>query len=324
MFGRAAVTGSWMILGFAVLLMISESVCACATKDSAVTCRQSGSWWIAESAHFSVWSKASALHAVEIVRHSEMLREELQKSWSINELPQWRCRCHVVIHPDLAAYQRTIPGERAPSVGYTTITIDHGEVIFRRIDLRSDAADWMQNALPHEMTHVILADLFPRERVPDWLNEGLAMLSEQPSLRARRDQVLAAALAEERVPSLRALLQHDLAGDQISPDLAYAVNLSVVSFLEGIGGRQRLGELAQSLTDSDCETALREVFKFKGGIDELDRRWRSEIGSQFKMATDDDSTSSSLVRTRPRGLNENADRLPSETGPQPYGSLLGG
>jgi hypothetical protein len=42
------------------------------------------------------------------------------------------------------------------------------------------------DGLPHELTHVILADQLIDCSVPTWLNEGMAMLSECEALQSQR------------------------------------------------------------------------------------------------------------------------------------------
>jgi hypothetical protein len=310
-----------MMLGFVGVLVRGQMAWACSADGESVPCHRTGAWWVAESSHFSVWSKVSAAESISIAHRSEQLRSELQKCWLMEDVPQWRCRCHVVIHPDLAAYRGLLPGESSASVGCTTITTDHGEVIFRRIDLRSDVMDWEQNALPHEMTHVILADRFPRERLPIWLNEGLAMLSEQPALRARRDQVLRAALSRGAIPSLRLLLQQDGNLERISPELAYAVHSSIVFYLERIGGRQRLGEFAELMLHTDCETALNEIFALSGGIDELERRWRTGFDSRLMPGVRGRASSSS-TEFENRASKTSADSTQAEPHPRRHNRLI--
>ena len=36
----------------------------------------------------------------------------------------------------------------------------------------------LASGLPHEVTHVILADLFPQQQIPRWADEGMAVLTE--------------------------------------------------------------------------------------------------------------------------------------------------
>ena len=53
-----------------------------------------------------------------------------------------------------------------------------GKIISRRVNLRTDHPTLVQAVLPHEITHVILADFFTEQQIPRWADEGLAVLAE--------------------------------------------------------------------------------------------------------------------------------------------------
>jgi hypothetical protein len=54
---------------------------------------------------------------------------------------------------------------------------------------------WMTSALPHELTHVVLAEKFTRKQIPRWANEGMAILSEPAARQATRRAAMQRALA---------------------------------------------------------------------------------------------------------------------------------
>ena len=58
------------------------------------------------------------------------------------------------------------------------MNFDQGRTVLRRIDVRADASDWSNAALPHELTHVVLGERFGGHALPRWADEGIAMLSE--------------------------------------------------------------------------------------------------------------------------------------------------
>jgi len=71
-------------------------------------------------------------------------------------------------------------------VGCASLKIDSGRIVQRRVDLRLDSETWITDALPHEITHVVLADHFADYRIPPWLDEGIAVLSESRSKQQQR------------------------------------------------------------------------------------------------------------------------------------------
>jgi hypothetical protein len=149
-------------------------------------------------------SRLSQHDTIALATRCEELRESLADLWlDPEDVAGWTPKCVVVLHANLTEYSRVFGSGTASSVGCTTVTADGGRVVFRRIDLRSDAADWRSNALPHELTHVVLADRFPGRQLPHWLNEGLAMTSETTELQQRRLGVLDAARTTGSLPTLR-------------------------------------------------------------------------------------------------------------------------
>jgi hypothetical protein len=51
----------------------------------------------------------------------------------------------------------------------------------RRVDLAGDHVNLIGGGLPHEVTHVVLADLFSETPLPRWADEAMAVLTEPRS-----------------------------------------------------------------------------------------------------------------------------------------------
>lgn len=254
-------------------------------------CALRGGWYVVETPNFSVWTRDSQHQAVETAQSCEELRTSLQSDWSLTDNNSaWQPKCAVVVHAGIDDYRRELGGQDQ-SVGCTTVTCDEGRIVFRRIDLRADAIDWQSNALPHELSHVILADRFGDRPLPYWLNEGLAMLAENESLRLRRSEVLSAAQARGDVPTLKHVLASNAGLTHHDADVSYAVSASVVRLLEQDLGRDGLLEFAERWTAAETGAAATEHFAVLGGLDKWERRWLD-----------------SLRRIEPAPLTRNADR----------------
>lgn len=154
-----------------------------ATTPSSCHC---GQCRVVESRHFRIHHCASESEASELAADCEKYLANFQNQWFGKTDSDWGIRCEIVVHSDVSAYRALLgPGSERTS-GCSTISIDHGRVTQRRIDLRKDAADWKVESLPHEITHVALADRFANARIPAWADEGIAMLAESPGkLQAR-------------------------------------------------------------------------------------------------------------------------------------------
>jgi hypothetical protein len=231
---------------------------------------------VAETANFSVWSRLAHHETVALAGRCEELRESLRERWLADDKSTaWTPRCAVVVHANAAEYRRTFGATANPSVGCTTITADAGGVVFRRIDLRADAADWQSNALPHELTHVVLADRFAGRELPHWLNEGLAMTAETAELRERRLAVLRAARSSGSLPTLERFVKLDNPMLSLESDVVYALSYSLVDYLREQEGERRLLEFVDRALETGCDAALREVYAMEGGARELERAWAS-------------------------------------------------
>jgi hypothetical protein len=235
-----------------------------------------------ETANFSVWSRLTHQDSARLAHRCEELRGALWQRWLgvDDESESWQPKCVVVVHADVAGYGRVFGPGTSPSVGCTTITADGERIVFRRIDLRADAADWRTNALPHELTHVVLADRFPGCQLPHWLNEGLAMTAETADLQQRRLAVLESARTTGSLPTLERFLTLDNPMQSLEADLVYAVSFSLVDYLQEQGGEQRLLELVDRTLDKDCDSALRDVYAIDGGLAELQRLWSASVAGR--------------------------------------------
>src|SRR5262249_50675662 len=63
--------------------------------------------------------------------------------------------------------------------------------------------------LPHEVPHVVLADLFPQQQIPRWADEGMAVLAEPASEQSLRAADLDQPLRASRLFKVRDLVVMD-------------------------------------------------------------------------------------------------------------------
>lgn len=261
-----------------------------AAEAVAVRCSRRGVWSVAESQNFSVWTREeSSQEAVALAQQCEARRIQLQRLLPGLDQSPWTPVCAVVLHQCRRDYSQMFPGESETSAGCTTITTDQGRVVFRRIDLRGDLPQWRENALPHELMHVVLADAFPEQNLPAWLNEGLAMLAEDVSLLQRRENVLYSAWRSGSVPPLRAVFNPDQSHRGLDVNVRYAASYSLVAFLAREGDLRQLIDFAERLAATDCDTALREVYHFQAGIEDLERCWRRRLEQDWAGRQVDDA-----------------------------------
>ena len=130
-----------------------------------------------------------------------------------------------------------------------------------------------REGLIHELTHLMLAEAVdsPRARVPDWLNEGLAMYFEGSN---HREPTLAQAVRSGRLIPLRHM--QNVPGRPEDVRLFYAQSASVVRFMLQEFGKPNMTALLNQLNGGrDLGEALEISYGLN--VDQLDAVWRAYL-----------------------------------------------
>jgi hypothetical protein len=139
----------------------------------------------------------------------------------------------------------------------------------------------MKRVIPHEITHLLVYQAAGGAlgRVPSWLNEGLATLSEElPDPEAAI--VLEMALSQGSLVPLKDLCgSFPLEADQAR--LSYAQSASVVSFIRDHYGRQGLTRLIAAYADgASCRGDV--MLPLGVNLDGLETQWRASLQPRNK------------------------------------------
>ena len=138
--------------------------------------------------------------------------------------------------------------------------------------------NWGKKALVHELAHLVVHQVTfsPYERLPVWLDEGLAMHSEgelDPALRSYLEK----AISEDELISVRSLCSPFSAYSE-KARLSYAQSYSLVEYLLDNYGQDKMLDLLTLLEQGNTyDEALMAVYGFD--IDGLDARWRASLAS---------------------------------------------
>src|SRR5207244_12762775 len=111
------------------------------------------------------------------------------EKWAGPPRGDWQPVCEVYLHASAADYVRNTKKE-ADSPGHATVEVKNGAVARRRLDLRADVPSTLGCVIPHETTHLVLADLFADPPLPRWADEGMAVLAETRSQIDRHSRTL--------------------------------------------------------------------------------------------------------------------------------------
>jgi hypothetical protein len=188
-----------------------------------------------ETSSFRV-SCADREQADALAKAAEADRKQIFERWSGPPGGPWAQKCVIVIHPTAEAYSKAT-GKPAALTGHATITLAVGRVTARRIDLRADDPAMLTNALPRELTHVVLADLFADKPPPKWALEGMAVLAGSPEEISRYTRTLNRCVRDGEVRTLTALFDlKDFPPDKITG--YYCQSVSVTEYLIKLNGER--------------------------------------------------------------------------------------
>ena len=229
-----------------------------------------GRWQVLDSSNFRIYHGDPAL-AARVAQAAESARLDLLKRWASKAArPSWQPPCEIYLYPSAKQYA-LMTGQPEDSPGFSTMGMNQGRIISRRVNLRADHPSLVQAVLPHEITHVILADHFTEQQIPRWADEGLAVLSEPVDEQQRRAADLVTPLADNRLFAVDALMNMDYPDNRYW-GLYYAQSVSMTRFLVEQGTPAQMIQFLQDSQREGYETALRRLYKIDGFPD-LQRKW---------------------------------------------------
>jgi hypothetical protein len=230
----------------------------------------SAPWQVYETTNFRVFHQDVRL-AETAGNAAETVRAAQAKRWASPAAQRpWTPRCDLYLYPSGKAFAReTNQPEESP--GFSTMMCNGNRVVARRINLRADHPLLVTAILPHEVTHVVLADLFTTQQIPRWADEGIAVLAEPSAEQAIRAAELLEPLESGRVFDVRKLMAMDYP-DAKEWSLYYAQSVSLTRFLVEQGPPEQFVQFVQSSQRDGVENALRGTYGF-GSLVELQERW---------------------------------------------------
>lgn len=242
-----------------------SAACTCQSACP-VNCTRQGAWFIASSDNFHVCTLQSQAHAEQMARHCEEVRTTLTSTWRGESKP-WNPKCQVVLHGSTRDYVRAVgPGSEA-TLGSSLVKPAVGAIRTRRIDLRTDMADYLTAALPHEMCHVVLADHFREGPPPLWFDEGVALQYDPPEKQRLHDRDLHVGLQHGTSFPLPELLTLKGYPPQDRWGVFYGQSASLVRWLLTKGTAQQLLTCVEQAPGGAMSMALREDSGLQGWRD---------------------------------------------------------
>jgi hypothetical protein len=229
----------------------------------------------ATSVNFVVHSRHSAHDAREVAQFCERWRTKLQQHWCAAEREAWSPRCEIVVHADAHGYLAAVGAGASQTFGSSLIQFGKDKAVSRRlIDFRGDSAFGIA-AVPHEMTHVILADLLDGRQPPRWADEGMAILADSRDKQLLHERDLSSGLTSRSAFRLAELLTLESYPQPARIPAFYGQSASLTALLARRDDPARFVEFLRRSLDRGYDQALRDVYHI-GNIADLERLWHEQ------------------------------------------------
>lgn len=213
---------------------------------------------------------ASPQMAEEFGKAAEKHRRDLAVSWLGHVLPQWYKPCSI-----------TVQGGR-PQNSTGVFTFRNGEVFGWRMNLFGTRQEVLDNILPHEITHTILASHF-RRPLPRWADEGAALSAESASEIVAWRQSLVQYLKTKRGIAFNRMFAMTEYPRDLLP--LYAQGYALTDFLIRQSGRREFIKYLEDGLESDQWAVTTKDHYGYGNLGELQNAWVAWVGRDFPAVT---------------------------------------
>lgn len=231
-----------------------------------------GDWAVEESANFRVLHHQNADLARTVIQQAEKARTAAIQKWFGAPGAHWNPRCDIYLHKSAGDYARAT-GKDFRAAGHSTLEVVEQQVTKRRIDLAGDNPNLLPAAIPHEVTHVVLTDLFPNPMLPRWADEAMAILAEPRESIDRYLRALPKARNEHKLFAVGELLRMNEFPEASAITAFYVQSVSLVDLLVAEKGPQSFSLFLQAAQRYGVESALARSYGIRS-FDELQKRWQ--------------------------------------------------
>lgn len=241
-------------------------------------------FYTAKSKHFEIHLEGQDAHfAQEVLQQAERSYNRIAKSFggSVEQSWTWDSRCLIYVYASKESYVKNTgrPDWSNAAASFTP---------HKMIQSYRGAKNFLNEALPHELTHLIFRQRvgFDNAQVPLWLDEGIALWQEQGNRGGILDQVVTKRLGEGqlmKVANLSEISEGEITTSWKSPEVAistfYAQSYSLVKFLIDQYGEAKFIQFVRELSNGrTLDQALQKGFGFyEGGIQGLNNQWHTSL-----------------------------------------------
>jgi hypothetical protein len=210
-----------------------------------------------------------------LIDDAEALRREIVKDLGID----FKEKTKVCLTPSIRKYQEIQPGGEVPSwsaaVAYPSLNL----IIIQSPRATKRKGIDLRKILKHEFTHIALGKAFSRrEKIPLWLNEGLAMYESREWDFSRVSTITRAVLTDSLIPLSEITRLFPFEADKA--ELAYSESFYLISFLISQYGKESFHRFLKEYSEGKgLKDVLREVYGIKW--EELEEKWKNYLKVRF-------------------------------------------
>ncbi len=235
-------------------------------------------WNCAKSTHFIIYFHSAEQRFINrTISEAERCYEEIAEDLGFRRYNFWTWDKRARIYIDDSAEEfHARPGQQAWTVGYA---VPRAKAIYSY----QDAPRFLDQVLPHEMTHLIFDEMvgYDNQAVPVWLKEGVSGYVEYSRARSMSQPygIIVKAIRQGRLMSIQDLEDYDLQQslDQEAVQLYYAQAFCAVHFIIEEFGEDGFTYFCELLRDRrDLLRALRAAFSF-ADLEEFNQEWMKFI-----------------------------------------------
>jgi hypothetical protein len=234
---------------------------------------QDQTWQVVKSTHFIVFYKNAPQDVLnELIQKAEDGYDSIANEFGFNRFNFWTWdnRAKIYLFDNQDEYVKAAQG----------FSWSGGQVFINAKLIQSyvGAPGFLENVLPHELAHIIFAEMvgFNNPAVPLWLHEGVATYQEKDiySIKA----LLADKLRQGSLLNLSSLSRFETKGasdEQIR--LFYAEAYSLVKYLIAEFGKDKFVLFCQNLRDNrNLAVALSRTYAFNS-LNDFEDSWKNYI-----------------------------------------------
>lgn len=283
----------------AALQKVGQDLLAIARKragtaaPAATPSKDADGWEIVESASFLVRHRGDKTIAEAIAKAAEAKRNEIFTRWSGPAGGAWSPKCTITLYKTAATFA-TQTQQHPTATGRAMVHLNAGRVSQRRIALRVDDPTVIDDALPRELSHIVLADLFPTKAPPRWAIEGMAVLAASAVEVDRYLRTLPRCRESgEWIPLSTLLTLSAPPADKVTG--YYVGSVSLVEFLVRWKGDKAFTTFLRDSHRYGLESAMKRQYGF-ADAKQLEEAWLRAAGSVSTRGGDSPLAGSGLNR----------------------------